>query len=199
MSKIDIVKNGILKENPTFGQLLGMCPTLAVTTSAQNGFAMGLATTAVLIGSNIVISLLRKVVPEKIRIPIFVLIIAAFVTMIQMFMQAYALPLYKALGIFLPLIVVNCLILGRAEAYASKNTIINSIFDGLGMGLGFTLSLSTLGFIRELIGAGTILNNPVFGEGFQPALIMIMPPGGFLLLGLLIGLVNLVVKKTKKA
>lgn len=199
MSKFGIFKNGIIKENPTFGQLLGMCPTLAVTTSAQNGFAMGLATTAVLIGSNIVISLIRKVVPEKIRIPIFVVVIAAFVSMIQMFMQAYALPLYEALGIFLPLIVVNCLILGRAEAFASKNTVIDSLFDGLGMGLGFTLSLSALGFIREFLGAGTVFNHAVFGPNYQPALIMIMPAGGFLILGLLIGLVNAIAKKRKRA
>jgi len=193
--KIDILKNGLIKENPTFVQLLGMCPTLAVTTTAKDGFAMGLATTAVLLGSNFVISLLRKVIPDKIRIPAFVVIIATFVTLIGMFLNAYALPVYNALGLFLPLIVVNCIILGRAESFASKNQPVNSIVDGLGMGLGFTLSLSVLGIIRELLGAGTFLGHAVFGASFQPALIMILPPGAFLTLGLLIGLVNLVSKK----
>ncbi|MCT4661643.1 MAG: electron transport complex subunit E [Tissierellales bacterium] len=195
--KIDILKNGLIKDNPTFVQLLGMCPTLAVTTTAKDGFAMGLATTAVLLGSNLVISLIRKVVPDKIRIPVFIIVIASFVTMIGMMLNAYALPIYNALGLFLPLIVVNCLILGRAESFASKAKPGDAIIDGLGMGLGFTLSLSVLGVIRELLGAGTFLGNAVFGASFQPAIIMILPPGAFLTLGLLIGLVNMISKKKK--
>lgn len=183
-------RNGILRENPIFVQLLGMCPTLAVTTSAVDGMAMGLATTSVLVGSNVVVSLLRKVIPDKIRIPAFIVIIATFVTLIDMFMHAYAISLYRSLGLFIPLIVVNCLILGRAESFASKKTPINAVFDGLGMGLGFTWALTLLGIIREALGAGSIFGLQLFGEAFKPAIIMILPPGAFLALGLLIGFYN---------
>lgn len=199
MKKIKILFNGIIKENPIFIQLLGMCPTLAVTTSAENGIGMGLATTAVLICSNLVISLLRKLVPSKIRIPIYIVVIASFVTMIGMFMEAYVPSLFKSLGLFIPLIVVNCIILARAEAYASKNTILDSVFDGIGMGLGFTLALAILGSVREILGAGTIFGHALFGASFKPALIMILPPGAFLALGLLLALYNAVVMKKKTA
>lgn len=195
MNGFKYLKNGLINENPTFVQLLGMCPTLAVTTSSENGMGMGLATTAVLIGSNIAISLLRKVIPDKIRIPAFVVVIATFVTIIDMFMHAYALDLYKSLGLFIPLIVVNCLILGRAEAFASKNNVGASIFDAIGMGLGFTIALTVLGSVRELIGAGSIFGYTIIGGAYKPALIMILPPGAFIALGLLIGLVNYISRK----
>ncbi len=190
MKFIDNFKNGLLKENPTFVQLLGMCPTLAVTTTASDGMAMGLATTTVLISSNFVISLLRKFIPSKIRIPSYIVIVAGFVTLIDMFMHAYAIDLYRSLGLFIPLIVVNCLILGRAESFASKNNPIDSIVDGIGMGLGFTWALTLLGIVRELLGAGSIFGVQIFGEAFKPAIIMILPPGAFLALGILIGLFN---------
>ncbi|WP_069649215.1 electron transport complex subunit RsxE [Caloranaerobacter ferrireducens] len=190
MRFIDNLKNGLLKENPTFVQLLGMCPTLAVTTTASDGMAMGLATTAVLVSSNLVISLLRKVIPSKIRIPSYIVIVATFVTLIDMFMHAYAIDLYRSLGLFIPLIVVNCLILGRAESFASKNNPVDSIVDGIGMGLGFTWALTLLGIVRELLGAGSVFGIQIFGEAFKPALIMILPPGAFLALGVLIGLFN---------
>jgi len=189
------LKNGIVKENPIFVQLLGMCPTLAVTTSALNGLGMGLATTTVLIGSNIVIASLRKIIPSKIRIPVFIVVIATFVTLIDMFMHAYALELYKSLGLFIPLIVVNCLILGRAESYASKNDVVPSIFDAVGMGIGFTIALTILGMVRELLGSGSLFGATILGGSFEPALIMILPPGAFLALGFLIGLVNFISKK----
>ncbi len=189
--------NGLITENPTFVQLLGMCPTLATTTSALNGMSMGLATTAVLIGSNAVISLLRKFIPDKIRIPAFVVVIATFVTVIDMLMHAYIPALYKQLGLFIPLIVVNCIILGRAEAFASKNGVVDSVFDGLGMGLGFAIALTILGGVREILGAGSIFGITLFGEAFKPALIMIMPPGAFIALGLLIASVNIITKKIK--
>lgn len=200
MNYMKTFKNGLLDENPTFVQLLGMCPTLAVTTSAINGMGMGLATMVVLIGSNLVISLLRKVIPDKIRIPAFIVIIATFVTIIDMFMHAYAYSLYKSLGLFIPLIVVNCLILGRAESYASKSAALPSIVDAIGMGLGFTGALTILGAVRELLGAGSLFGLDVLGAGFKPVLVMILPPGAFLALGLLIGLVNYVAnqKKLKK-
>ncbi len=161
-----------------------MCSVLAVTTSAINGLAMGLAVTGgVLVGSNLVISLLRKVIPEKIRIPAFVVVIATFVTIVEMFMKAYTQDLYNALGIFIPLIVVNCIILARAEAFASKNGVLASIVDGLGMGLGYTLALLILGSLREILGAGSIFGKQLFSPSFEPALIFIMPPGAFILLG----------------
>jgi electron transport complex protein RnfE len=195
MNIVKNLKNGIIKENPIFVQLLGMCPTLAVTTSALNGLGMGLATTTVLIGSNIVIASLRKLIPNKIRIPVFIVVIATFVTLIDMFMHAYALELYKSLGLFIPLIVVNCLILGRAESYASKNSVVPSIFDAIGMGIGFTLALTVLGMVRELLGSGSLFGATILGGSFEPALIMILPPGAFLALGFLIGLVNFISRK----
>jgi electron transport complex protein RnfE len=191
--------NGLIKENPIFVQLIGMCSALAVSTSAKNGLAMGLAVTGVLIGSNFVISLLRKVIPDKIRIPAFVVVIATFVTIVEMFMKAYTQDLYSALGIFIPLIVVNCIILARAEAFASKNGVIPSIVDGLGMGLGYTLALLILGSLREIIGAGSIFGKQLFGPAFEPALIFIMPPGAFILLGILIAIFNTVRKKKAAA
>lgn len=190
MKLAPILKNGILTENPTFRLVLGMCPTLAVTTVAINGIGMGLATTFVLMGSNFTISLLKSFIPEKVRIPAYVVIIATFVTMVQLLMEAFLPDLYSALGIFIPLIVVNCIILARAEAFASKHSVIESLTDGLGMGLGFTLSLTTLGAIRELLGNGTIFGLQIMGAGFEPALIMAMAPGGFMLLGLLLALIN---------
>ncbi|MBV1756354.1 MAG: electron transport complex subunit E [Dethiosulfatibacter sp.] len=195
MNYMRILKNGLIDENPTFVQLLGMCPTLAVTTSAINGIGMGAATTVVLLGSNLVISSLRKVIPDKIRIPAFVVIIATFVTIIDMFMNAYAYDLYKALGLFIPLIVVNCLILGRAESYSSKNAVLPSAVDGIAMGLGFTLALALLGSVREILGAGSIFGYHLFGEAFKPALVMILPPGAFIVLGLLIAGINVISKK----
>jgi electron transport complex protein RnfE len=187
-----VFKNGIINDNPIFVQLIGMCSTLAVTTNVSNSLAMGLAVVAVLVGSNLVISLLRNIIPDKIRIPAFVVVIATFVTIIEMFMKAYAQPIYQALGIFLPLIVVNCIILARAEAFAFKNGIIPSIVDGLGMGLGYTIALVVLGSIREIFGAGTFLGKSLFGASFQPAGILVAPPGAFIVLGLLIGIFNVV-------
>lgn len=181
---------GLVKENPTFGLLLGMCPTLAVTTAAVNGLGMGLATAAVLTASNMLISLIRNVVPNKIRIPVYVVVIATFVTIVDMVMQAFVPDLHKVLGLFIPLIVVNCIILQRAEAFASQNNILDSIADGLGMGLGFTGALTLLGSIREILGAGSLFGVQLFGSGFQPMLIMILAPGAFITLGLLIALLN---------
>ena len=182
--------NGIIKENPTFVLLLGMCPTLAVTTSAINGLGMGLATAVVLAGSNVVISMLRKVIPNKIRIPAFIVVIASFVTIIEMVLEGYFVDLYHALGLFIPLIVVNCIILARAEAFAFKNNVIDSLFDGVGMGIGFTLALTVLGAIREIIGAGSVFGITLFGAAYKPALIMILPPGAFLALGVLLAIKN---------
>lgn len=191
------LKNGIIDENVTFVQVLAMCPTLAVTSGAKNGIGMGLASTVVLMGSNLVISLLRKTIPDKIRIPSFIVVIAAFVTLLQFLMQGFVPALYKSLGIFIPLIVVNCVILGRAEAYASKNGPVASIFDGLGQGLGFTLSLTVIGMIRELLGAGQLFGHQIMPSSFQPALIMILAPGAFFTLGILMAIINNM--KLKKA
>ncbi|QEK12314.1 electron transport complex subunit E [Crassaminicella thermophila] len=190
-----ILMAGILFDNPIFVQMLGMCPTLAVTTSAINGIGMGLATTAVLIGSNVAISLFKKSIPSKIRIPAFIVIIATFVTVVGLMLKAFVPALDKALGLFIPLIVVNCIILGRAEAFASKNSVIGSAVDGIGMGLGFTIALTILGSVREILGAGSIFGKVLFGASFQPALIMILPPGAFLALGLLLALLNLIQSK----
>ncbi|MBU5440037.1 electron transport complex subunit E [Tissierella sp. MSJ-40] len=187
--------NGLIKDNPIFVQLIGMCSVLAVTTSAVNSVAMGLSVIVVLVGSNLVISLLRNVIPDKIRIPAFVVVIATFVTIIEMFMKAYAPSIYQSLGLFIPLIVVNCIILARAEAFASKNGVVASVVDGLGMGLGYTMALLILGSLREIIGAGSIFGKSLFGPGFQPALIFIMPPGAFILLGILIGIFNNIRRK----
>ncbi|MDG5469400.1 electron transport complex subunit E [Deltaproteobacteria bacterium IMCC39524] len=184
-------RKGLWRENAVFRLLLGLCPALAVTTSAENGLGMGLATTFVLVCSNIVVSLLRKVIPPKVRIPSFIVVIASFVTVVQLCMEAYFYDLYKALGIFIPLIVVNCLILGRAEAFASKNRLVPAVVDGVGMGLGFTLALFVLGAVRELFGSGTLLGYSVFGEAYQPLLLMILPPGAFIAMGLLLAGMNL--------
>ena len=187
--------NGILTENPTFRLVLGTCPTMAVTTSATNGIGMGAAATFVLVGSNIVISLLRNFIPDKIRIPSFIVVICTFVTMVQMFMQAFLPSLYSSLGIFLPLIVVNCIILARAEAFASKNTVLHSAADGIGMGIGFTLALTLIGSIREILGNGTIFGATVFGPSYQPMLLLILPAGGFIVFGLLLALFNVLSAK----
>ncbi len=181
---------GIQEEHPIFRLVLGMCPTLAVTTSAVNGLGMGLATTAVMVMSNLLVSILRNLIPDKIRIPCYIVIIASFVTIVDLSMAAYFPPLHDALGIFVPLIVVNCLILGRAESFASRNPITNSLADGLGMGVGFTWGLATLGAIREILGFGTFFGLEIMGAAFNPALLMILPPGAFLSLGLLLGLFN---------
>jgi len=178
------------QNNAVFRLLLGLCPALAVTTSAENGLGMGLATTFVLVCSNIVVSSLRKVIPAKVRIPSFIVVIASFVTVVQLCMEAYFYDLYKALGIFIPLIVVNCLILGRAEAFASKNRLFPAVVDGVGMGLGFTLALFALGSVRELFGSGALLGYPVFGPDYQPLLLMILPPGAFIAMGLLLAVMN---------
>lgn len=184
---------GIWKENPTFKLVLGMCPTLAVSTSLENALGMGIAATFVLVCSNVVISLIRKLVPNEVRIPCFIIVAATFVTVVDLLMHAFAFKLYQSLGIFIPLIVVNCIILGRAEAFASKNTVMLSAADGLGMGLGFTLSLSVLGSLRELIGAGTITvwgNLKFAASGFDPMILAILAPGGFIALGSMLALMN---------
>ncbi|MFQ6091662.1 MAG: electron transport complex subunit RsxE [bacterium] len=186
---------GIIDENPLLRLVLGMCPALAVTNEAKNGLAMGLATAAVLVGSNLVIAALRKLIPARVRIPVFIVVIASFVTIIDMTMHAFFLELHRVLGLFVPLIVVNCIILGRAEAFASKRPVVNSLFDGLGMGVGFTLALIVLGAVREIFGYGTIFGLRVLGPDYEPALIMILPPGAFLALGLLLGLMNKLTKK----
>ncbi|MCW1712207.1 electron transport complex subunit RsxE [Synergistaceae bacterium DZ-S4] len=188
MSPLRLLKNGILTENPTFVLVLGLCPTLAVTSSASNGFGMGLAATAVLMGSNVMISMIRKFIPDEIRIPAFIVVIAGFVTIIQLLISAYAPALDKSLGIFIPLIVVNCIILARAEAFAFKNGVIGSLFDGIGMGLGFTFALTFIGSIRELLGNGTVFNFSLIPSFYQPALLVILAPGGFITLGILIAL-----------
>ncbi len=192
------VKNGVVTENPIFVQVLAMCPTLAVTSSAENALGMGLATTVVLIFSNLLISALRKVIPDKIRIPAYIVVIASFVTIVDMLMEGFVPGLYKSLGIFIPLIVVNCVILGRAEAYAAKNDIISSIFDAIGMGLGFTVALFLVGIFREILGNGTILGMQVMPENFKPAAIMVLAPGAFFTLGALMTLINYVnIKRSK--
>ncbi len=192
-----IFLNGVITENPTFRLVLGTCPTLAVTTSAINGLGMGAAATFVLLGSNIVISALRKIIPDKVRIPAFIVVICMFVTIIQLVMQAFLPSLYESLGIFLPLIVVNCIILGRAEAFASKNPVIDSAFDGLGMGVGFTLALTLIGCIRELLGNGSAFGVNLLGASYQPMLLMILPAGGFLVFGLLLGIINALTNRKK--
>lgn len=199
MSTKKVFTNGLIFNNPIFVQVLGMCPALAVTNSATNGLGMGLATTAVLFASNMVISMLRKVIPAQIRIPAFIVVIATFVTMIEMLMQAYVTPLYEALGIFLPLIVVNCVILARAEAFASKNSVFSSAIDGLGTGLGFALGLTILGMVRELIGAGSIFGKQIMWSSYEPFAIMTQAPGAFLGLGLLLALFGSLAAKKHNA
>lgn len=182
--------NGIIKENPTFVLMLGMCPTLAVTTGAKNGLGMGLATTAVLVMSNFLISLLRKIIPGGVRVPVYIIIIASFVTIVEMLMHAYVTELYDSLGIFIPLIVVNCIIFGRAETYASKHGPLLSIFDGLGIGLGFTVGLTIIGIVRELLGSGTVFGYQVMPESYEPISIFVMAPGAFFVLAILCALQN---------
>ena len=194
-----VFMNGVLSENPTFRLVLGTCPTLAVTTSALNGLGMGAAATFVLLCSNIVISLQRNFIPSKVRIPAFITVICTVVTIIQLVMQAFLPALYESLGIFIPLIVVNCIILGRAEAFASKNPVVDSAVDGLGMGVGFTLALVLMGSVRELIGNGTIFGTAVFGAAYEPMLIAVLPAGGFLVFGLLLGIINAIGNKRKEA
>jgi electron transport complex protein RnfE len=183
---------GLWEEVPVFRLLLGLCPTLAVTTSLENGLGMGLATTSVLLGSNMVVSLIRDYIPNKIRIPSFIVVIASFVTIVDLVMHGFTPDLHKALGIFIPLIVVNCIILGRAEAFASKNRLGHSLVDALGMGLGFTIALCVLGAVREILGAGTLAGFILLPEAFRPVLIMILPPGGFIAYGLLLAGFNLI-------
>jgi len=184
----DIIKKGIWTENPVFKQLLGMCPLLAVTTSAINGFAMGMASTFVLLCSNLVVSIFKGIIPAKVRIPCFIVIIASFVTVVDLSMNAFFHPLHKTLGLFIPLIVVNCIILGRAEGFASKHGIFRSIVDGISMGLGFTLALVILGSVREILGNGTIFDVSLFGKSYLPLIVMILPPGAFIALGFIIAL-----------
>ncbi|MGN1180243.1 MAG: electron transport complex subunit RsxE [Suilimivivens sp.] len=184
------LKNGIITENPTFVLTLGMCPTLAVTTSAMNGLGMGLTTMAVLALSNMFISMLRKVIPDKVRIPAFIVIIASFVTVVELLLKAYIPFLYDALGLYIPLIVVNCIILGRAEAYASKNGVVSSLFDGIGMGLGFTLALTIIGAVREVIGAGQLFGYAVMPESYVPCSIFVLAPGAFFVLAALTAIQN---------
>ncbi|MDR1846693.1 MAG: electron transport complex subunit E [Bacteroidales bacterium] len=194
MNKLKIILNGIIKENPTFVLLLGMCPTLATTTSSINGMGMGLCTTFVLICSNMVISAIKNIVPDNVRIPVFVVVIASFVTLLELVMKAYVQSLYEALGLYIPLIVVNCIILARAESFACKNSIIDSMFDGIGIGLGFTLALTILGAVREMLGSGSIFNWKFIGDN-DGILVFVLAPGAFIVLGYLIALVNAIKKK----
>ncbi|HAQ38639.1 MAG TPA: electron transport complex subunit RsxE [Saprospirales bacterium] len=193
MSKLNtwkIFTRGIIKENPTFVMLLGMCPVLGVTTSAFNGLGMGIATTFVLVMSNLVVSLVKDFIPDKVRIPAFIVVIATFVTVVEMVLEAYVPFLYEQLGIFIPLIVVNCLILGRAESFASKNNIVPSIIDGLGMGLGFTFALTILGGMREILGNGTVFDLSLFGQDANMMILFILPPGAFIALAYLVVIFN---------
>lgn len=204
---VERIHNGIIKENPTFVLMLGMCPTLAVTTSAINGIGMGLSTTIVLVMSNLLISLLRNMIPDKVRVPAFIVIVASFVTIVQFLMQGYVPSLYESLGIYIPLIVVNCIILGRAESYASKNPPLSSVFDGLGMGLGFTASITLIGAFRELLGAGQFLGKQILplaenspkGIGFTPITIIVLAPGAFFVLAIIMAITNQInASRTKK-
>lgn len=191
----NIFTRGFIKENPVFVMALGLCPTLAVTSSVNNAIGMGLAATFVLVFSNIFISLIKNMIPSKIRIPAFIVVIASFVTIVDMSMHAFVPEVHKSLGLFIPLIVVNCIILGRAEAFASKNNVFNSILDGLGMGLGFTLALVVIGAIREILGAGQIMGYNVLPASYQPMLVAILAPGAFIVMGLLMGMMNMLKKK----
>ncbi len=188
-SNLKVLLNGLITENPTFVLLLGMCPTLGTTSSAINGLGMGLATTFVLVCSNMVISLLKNIIPDKVRIPAFIVVIATFVTVVDMMMQAYVQSLYASLGLFIPLIVVNCIVLGRAEAFAAKNNVVRSMFDGLGCGLGFTFALTLLGAVREFLGTGKVFSLSVFPENYG-MLVFVLAPGAFITLGYLIALIN---------
>ena len=195
MSVVKEFTKGFWEQLPPFRLVLGLCPTLAVTTAAENGMGMGLATTFVLVFSNLLVSILRKVIPGKVRIASYIVVIASFVVIVELLMQAYFYPLYKILGIFIPLIVVNCIILGRAEAFASKNPIIHSLADGLGIGLGFTISLTVLGSIREILGNGTLFGASVMWSSFEPLSFIVKAPGAFVCLGLLLGLMNIISRK----
>ena len=197
MNKLEIFKNGVTTENPILVQQVGMCATLAITTSLINGIGMGVAVIAVLTGSNIVISALRKYIPDEVRIPAFVIIIAAFTTIIDLLMHAYTFSLYKALGVFIPLIVVNCIILARAEAFAFKNGVLDSTIDGLGMGVGYLVAMILLSSVREVLGNGSILGFRILPEAYEPMMMAVQPPGAFILLGLLIGLVNYLSRRKK--
>lgn len=193
-SNLGIVVNGLIRENPTFVLVLGMCPTLGTTTSAINGFGMGVATMFVLICANMVIAAIKGVIPDKVRIPSFIVVIATFVTIVQMTMEAYVPVLYKSLGVYIPLIVVNCIILGRAEAFAAKNSVIRSMFDGIGIGLGFTISLTVIGAVREFLGSGAVFGFPIYPAVFGP-LLFVLAPGAFVVLAYLMLLFNRLVKK----
>ena len=193
-NRLSLVWKGLIKENPTFVLVLGMCPTLGTTTSAINGLGMGVATMAVLIMSNVVIAMIKNLIPDKVRIPAFIVVIASFVTVIEMLMQAYGASLYAALGVFIPLIVVNCIILGRAEAFASKNGVLDSALDGVGIGLGFTLSLTVIGAVREILGSGSIFGLSLGISDYMP-LVFVLAPGAFLVLGFLMVLFNKYLKK----
>ena len=195
MSSLKYFTNGLIRENPSFVLVLGTCPALAVTTSAVNGLGMGAATLFVLVSSNVIVSLIKNYIPDKVRIAAFIVVIATFVTIVDLVMNAYAPELYKALGIFIPLIVVNCIILGRAEAFAQKNTVYHALLDGLGMGLGFTLAITIMGSIREIIGNGTLFNMRLYGESGSTVLLFILPPGAFITYGLLIAIMNRLRKK----
>ena len=198
MNNLKVLTSGIIKNNPTFVLVLGMCPTLGTTTSAENGFGMGVATMAVLILSNLVISLIKNLIPDKVRIPAFIVVIASFVTIISMLMQAYVPALYASLGVFIPLIVVNCIIFARAESFAFKNKPLPALMDGLGMGLGFTLAITLLSSIRELIGNGTLFGVQIMAESYQPMAIATQAPGGFIVLGFLLALVGVITRKAEK-
>ena len=195
---IERLWNGLIKENPTFVLMLGMCPTLAVTTSAINGFGMGLATTVVLVMSNMLISMLRKIIPDSVRMPAFIVVVASFVTIVQFLLEGFLPSLYASLGIFIPLIVVNCIILGRAESYASKNGVVLSVFDGIGMGLGFTLGLTAIGIVREILGAGTLFGARILPESYEPVTIFILAPGAFLVLSALVAIQNKLKRRAAK-
>ena len=200
MKLFKIFKDGIFKDNPVLVQLVGLCSVLAITNTVVNAFSMGLAVIAVLVGANFVVSLLRNVIPSKVRIPAFIVVIATFVTMVEMFMKAFARPIYESLGIFIPLIVVNCIILARAESFAYKNKVLPSVIDGLGNGVGYTVAVVLLGLVREIFGAGTILAGTdyvinVFGDKFQPIGVFVAPPGAFILLGILIAVFLSATKK----
>ena len=199
MTNLNELTKGILKENPIFVQLLGMCATLAVSTSVSNSIGMGLSTMVVLVASNIIISLIRNFIPNKVRIAAYIIIIAGCVTAVEMALKAFLPEVSKSLGIFIPLIVVNCVILGRAEAFASKNGVVKSALDGIGMGLGFTFGLCVLGAVREILGNGTFFGISLFGEGFQPATVMILPPGAFIALGCVLAVINLISTKKERS
>ena len=189
--------NGLVKENPTFVLMLGMCPTLAVTTSAINGVGMGLTTTVVLVMSNMLISMLRKIIPDSVRMPAFIVVVASFVTIVQFLLEGFIPSLYDSLGLYIPLIVVNCIILGRAESYASKNPVLPSIFDGIGMGLGFTIGLTSIGIVREVIGAGQIFGKQIMPSSYEPVTIFILAPGAFFVLAGLVAIQNKVKRNSE--